>query len=146
MAELENRAENKPEFKIVTGEKEDTVIVLLIGQVRSQEVPQLDELQTFLLEKTQPTIIISFRDVTQFMPAAHGPFARIQAALRKAGKLITICSFRPEIKGILLQSGVIRESEMFNNIPDAWQALRVRLNDVASKPQKAAAPAEKKAA
>jgi anti-anti-sigma regulatory factor len=118
---------NNTEFKIVTGEKDDTVIVLLFGQIRSQEVQELEKMQNFLVEKPQPTVIISFRDVNQFLPGAHGTFARIQTALRKAGKLITLCSFKPEVKNMLLQAGVIRESEMFNNIPDAWQALKVRL-------------------
>jgi anti-anti-sigma regulatory factor len=139
-------ATTNTEFKIVTGEKDDTVIVLLFGQIRSQEVQELEKMQNFLIEKTQPTVIISFRDVVQFMPGAHPSFARIQTALRKAGKLITLCSFRPEIKSMLLQAGVVRESEMFNNIPEAWQALKVRLNDGVQKLEAAVEKAEKKAA
>lgn len=121
------------EFKIVTGEKDNTIIVLLLGQIRSQEVPELEGLLTLLVEKPQPSVIISFRDVTQFLPGAHSTWAKVQSGLRKSGKLLTVCSFRPEIKNLLLQAGVIRESEIFNNIPDCWQALKVRLSDVVSK-------------
>jgi hypothetical protein len=121
------------EFKIVTGEKDNTIIVLLLGQIRSQEVPELEGLLNFIVEKPQPSVIISFRDVTQFLPGAHSTWTKVQSGVRKSGKLLTVCSFRPEIKNLLLQAGVIRESEIFNNIPDCWQALKVRLSDVISK-------------
>ena len=128
------------DFKIVTGEKEDIMIVLFIGQIRSQEVAELETLLATLIEKPQTSIIISFRDVTQFLPAAHGAFTKIQTSLRKAGKLLALASFRPEIKAALLQAGVLRESEIFNNIPESWQAIKVKLQDseVVSSTKKAA--------
>lgn len=117
------------DFKIVTGEKEDIVIVLFIGQIRSQEVEELENLLVTLIEKPQPSIIFSFRDVTQFLPAAQSVFARIQTSLRKAGKLLALSSIKPDIKAALIQAGVLRESEVFNNIPESWQALKVKLQD-----------------
>jgi anti-anti-sigma regulatory factor len=117
------------DFKIVTGEKENIIIILFIGQIRSQEVSDLEQLLVALIEKPQTSIILSFRDVTQFMPGAHGAFARIQTSLRKAGKLLAMASLKPEIKSALLSAGVLRESEVFNNIPESWQALKVRLQD-----------------
>jgi anti-anti-sigma factor len=122
------------DFEIVTGEKEDILIVLFIGQIRAQEVSELEGLLSMLIEKTQTSIIISFRDVTQFLPAAHGAFTRIQTSLRKAGKLLALASFRPEIKSMLLQAGVLRESEIFNNIPESWQAIKVKLQESQSAP------------
>jgi len=132
------------EFKVITGEKDDTIIVLLLGQIRSQEIPKLEELEKFLLEKPLHSVIISFRDVAQFLPATHATWAKVQETLRKAGKLITLCSFKPDIKAKLIQAGIIMESETFNNIPDSWKALKTRLND----PQASATAevSEKKAA
>jgi len=145
---MANNSNGEPAFKVVTGEKEDTIIVLFLGQARSQEIPELEELMGFLLEKPQPSVIFSFRDVVSFLPGAHSSFAKIQSSLRKAGKLLALCSFKPEIKNALLLAGVIRESEIFNNIPECWQALRVRLHESEAKaPEGAAlAAAEKKAA
>src|SRR4051812_19623269 len=96
---------NNPEqeFKVVTGEKDNTIIVLLLGQIRSQETPELDKLMNLLLEKPQTSVIISFRDVSQILPGAHSSWAKIQSALRKSGKLLAICSLRPDTKIALLQ-------------------------------------------
>ena len=130
------------EFKIVSGEKEDTVIILFLGQIRSQEVPELETLMNTLVEKPQPSVIFSFRDVTQILPGAHATIAKLLSSLRKAGKLLALCSIKPEIKISLLQAGVVRESEIFNNIPEGWQSLRVRIHDAAAKdavPEKKAA-------
>jgi len=124
-----NKANEDNEFKIVSGEKDNTVIILFLGQIRSQEVPELESLLNVLAEKSQPTIIFSFRDVTQLLPGAHSTLAKMQATLRKAGKLLALCSIKPEIKTALLQAGVLRESEIFNNIPEGWQALKVRLRE-----------------
>ncbi len=122
------------EFKFVTGEKENTIIILLFGQVRSQEVSELESLANFIVEKPQTSVIFSFRDITQFLPGAHSAWTKLQTSVRKSGKLLTVCSLRPELKSALLQAGVLRDSELFNNIPDCWQALKVRSQELLAKP------------
>jgi anti-anti-sigma regulatory factor len=95
------------EFKYITGEKDQLLIILFYGQIRSQEAQiLLEEVLTYIQSRSQKIVIFNFRDVTGFMPGAHAAFARVQATVRKEGKVLGLCSFRPEVKMALLQGGV----------------------------------------
>ncbi len=116
-------------LNIVTGEKDDTIVVLFIGQIRTQEAKDLEELAASILDKPQTCVLMSFRDTTQFLPGAHRTFVQIQTSLRKAGKAIAMTGFRPDIKTALLQGAIVRDSEIFNNIPEARKALKERVQE-----------------
>lgn len=114
-------------FKYVLGEKDDLLLVLFCGKIGAKEVPVLEECEGLIKEKPQPIVIISFRDLNALNPGSHATIARFQKTIRDEGKILGLCSIRPEIKTLLLSSGIIRENEIFNNIPEAWKALTVKL-------------------
>ncbi len=122
------------EFAYIFGEKDELLIVLLQGKIMSKDIATLEKCASEISEKSQKIVLFSFRDVPTFIPGAHSAFAKIQKQIRDAGKLMASCSMRPEIKIILLQSGIVRDAEMFNNIPEAWQKLKAKLE---SNPPKA---------
>jgi anti-anti-sigma regulatory factor len=115
-------------FTYIFGEKDDLLLVLLQGELRAQDISTLEQIEAEIKEKPHKIVLFFFRDLSVFIPAVHAPFVKIQKALRDMGKLIGICSLRPEIKLILLQSGIIRESEVFSNIPEGWNKLSLRSN------------------
>ena len=115
------------DFKYVLGEKEDVVILMLYGKIGSREIPILEECEKELKSKSQKIIILNFHDVAVFMPAAHTFFAKFQKTFRDSGRLFGLCSLRPDIKSSLLLAGIIRESELYSNIPDGWKALNSKL-------------------
>jgi anti-anti-sigma regulatory factor len=111
------------DFKFVLGEKEDVLLVLFYGKITGREVPELEKCLNELKVKTQPIVLMNFRDVDLFLPGAHTFFALFQKTLRGQGKLLGISSLKPDVKTSLVQAGIVREAEIFNNIPDAWKAL-----------------------
>ena len=111
------------DFTYFFGEKDDLLLVLFQGKILSKDVPALEECETRILEKPQKIVLFFFRDVSVFFPGTHPTFTKMQKSIREKGKLIGICSLKPDIKAVLLQAGIIRESEIFNNIPSAWQKL-----------------------
>ena len=115
------------EFTYILGEKEDLLLVLFQGKFSHEAEPVLEKLDLEIQDKPQSIVLFVFRDVSGFMPGPHVNFAKTQKAIRDAGKLVGICSLKPEVRNILLKRGVVRESEIFNNIPDAWKSLRFKL-------------------
>jgi anti-anti-sigma regulatory factor len=119
-------------FKYVLGEKDDLLLILLCGKIGAKEVPILEECELTSKDKPQPIVIISFRDLDSLNPGAHSAIAKFQKTIRDSGKILGLCSIKPEVKTLLLSSGIIRESEIFNNIPDAWKALTLKLQKEAA--------------
>jgi hypothetical protein len=44
--------------------------------------------------------------------------------------LIGLCGMKPDLKSSMILAGIVRENELFNNIPDAWSALSKKIADV----------------
>ena len=115
--------ENEVTFKYVFGEKDSLLLVILTGRVTGRETPLFEAFAEELCTKSQPIVLLNFRDIESFMPACFTQFAKLQKALREQKKLIGICSLKPEMKKSLLMAGIVRDAEVFNNIPDAWKKL-----------------------
>lgn len=118
--------ESGHEFDYMFGNKEDLLIVLLQGKIAAKDLPVVEQCESEILEKTEHVILFFFRDVASILPAAFPTLARMQKAIRDKGKVVGICSLKPEIKTALLQAGIIRESEVFNNIPEAVKKIKAR--------------------
>lgn len=126
-------------FRYVLGEKEELVLIVLYGRLSGRDIGTLEEIENILNQKSQPILLLNFHDVTSFMPAAHQCFAKFQKRMRDKGKLIGICGLRPDVKQSILQSGIVRENEIYNNIPDAWKALHYKAQSRAANAQTTAA-------
>lgn len=111
-------------FKYVFGEKDEVVIVLLYGSIGSREVSQLEKLEDELKSKTPPLVVFNFRDLSAFHPAGFSVFARIQKTIRDSKKTLGLCGLKPDVKRMLSSAGIIRELEVYNNVPEAWIAIR----------------------
>lgn len=114
---------NELNFNYVLGEKDTVLLVILTGKITGRETELLEAMTEEISKKTQPIVIFSLRDLESFMPGGFIQFAKLQKGLRDQKRLIGIASLRPEIKKTLLMAGIIRESEIFNNIPEAWKKL-----------------------
>ena len=119
--------DEKIDFKYVLGEKEGVQLILFYGRINARVVPVLEECEKELKDKPHKILILNFHDVANLAPAAHIFFTKFQKTVRDAGKLLGVCGLRPDVKTSLLLAGIIRESELYNNIPDAWKALNLKL-------------------
>lgn len=115
------------DFKYVIGEKDDAIIILFYGKIGSRELVELEKCKLEIQDRPNKIFIFNFRDVEQILPAVHQFLVKFQMQLRENGKVLGLCSFKPDVKFSLLSSGIIREPECFNNIPDAWKALTHKL-------------------
>src|ERR1700722_17466830 len=115
--------DEKTDFRFVLGESGCVQLILLYGKIKAQAVPVLEECEQKLRDMPFKILLLNFHDVAFVMPAAHVFLAKFQKTLRDGGKLVGICGLRPEVKTSLLLAGIIRETELFNNIPEAWKAL-----------------------
>jgi anti-anti-sigma regulatory factor len=64
-------------------------------------------------------VILYFRDVEAVSGDAIGIFTKMQIEIRGRSCELNICSLKPKIKEKLLNMGVIRVSELSNNLPEA---------------------------
>lgn len=125
----------RTDFRFVMGEKPELVVVLFYGKIAAREIEFLQDIEKQLKEKTQPIILLNLRDVAVLLPAAHQFLAKFQKGIRDNGKLLGICGLHPDIKTSLLLAGIVREVEIFNNIPDAWKTLSSKHQNNQSKKQ-----------
>ena len=116
------------EFKYVFGEKEELVIILFYGNLDAKAIPTLEKCGLELKEKTQPVVLLSFRELLSLKPPAHPDFAKFQKNIRDSNKRIGVCGFRPDVKELLVLKGIVRGGEIFNNVSEAWQALSQNKN------------------
>ena len=110
------------EFEYVIGEKEDVVIILFQGRIGGREAPSFETLAEELKGKSQTNLIFDFRNVSHILPATNAMFAKFLRSLRDANKVVAFSSLKPDFKNIMI-AGIIKKSEIFNNIPDAWKKL-----------------------
>src|SRR5690348_1119131 len=103
---------DKVDFKYVLGEKDDAMFILFYGKMGAKGATILETCQVELLskDKKHKVLILNFRDVTGFMPAAHSAFAKFQKAFRDKGAMVAICGMKPDIKSALLLAGIVREN------------------------------------
>ncbi len=114
------------DFNYVIGEKDDLIVILFYGRITSKELPVLHTCATKLEEKTQSIFLFNFRDVTAFHSGVHPFFVNFQKRLRETGKFIGVCGLQPEVRAVLMSAGIVRDSELYYNIPEAWKAVTRR--------------------
>ncbi|MEQ1875447.1 MAG: STAS domain-containing protein, partial [Bdellovibrionia bacterium] len=66
----------------------------------------------------------NFRDVPHFAAAAHPFLVEIQRDLRSQQRVFGLCGLRPEVRTTLTGAGIVRDGEIFNNVPVAWKRLK----------------------
>jgi anti-anti-sigma regulatory factor len=111
------------DFKYSIGEKEEVVIILFSGKVTEAELPVLEKCAAGLAEWHQRIVLFDFKGVTAFSSSVHPFLVNFQLKIRSLGKFFGICGLRPEVKSSLEMSGIIRASEVFFDISDAWRVL-----------------------
>jgi anti-anti-sigma regulatory factor len=67
-------------------------------------------------------VILYFRDVETVSGDGIGSLTKMQIEIRTRSCDLNICSLKPNIKEKLLNMGVIRVSELSNNLPEALTA------------------------
>lgn len=117
-------------FRYVLGEKDEVTVVLLYGKISGNEASQLEKLGEELKVKKPPIILMNFRDLSELAPSGYTVFTQLQKTLRNAKKLLGLCGLKPDVKMSLSSAGIIRLSEVYNNVPDAWGTISARIKRV----------------
>jgi len=121
-----NSESNGTGLQYVFGVKDELLLIVFSGKMTGRELPILEKFESEIQAKTQSIVLFSFKDVSSVMPAAHSTLTRVQKAIRDQGKVIGLCSLKVEYKKTLLMSGIIRESEIFNDPASALPELKAR--------------------
>jgi hypothetical protein len=111
------------ELSYSIGEKDDVIVVLFSGKIREQEIALLEKLPLELTEKAQPIIILDFKKVFVFQPEAYRALGQVLKTIRAANKIGGISDLHVDFKNTMLHAGILRESEVFRNVGDAWRNL-----------------------
>jgi anti-anti-sigma regulatory factor len=139
-------AEEAKAFRFEYGDRGDVIVARFHGRIGSREVPTLEQWEAEISDKQNYVVLFDLSDVESFMPGAHTYFVNFQNRLRKKGKLLGICGLNKEVRVSLMAAGIIRENELYDNLPSAWSALEPRVHELASSPSVSAAEKEKQAA
>ena len=109
-------------FNYFVSSKSIYMVVSLVGQLSDTAPDSLQPLQTEVRDNTTATVFIfNFRDLVEISGEAVPVLAQIQKDIRTKSGEVRLCGLRPELKAKLLAKGVIRTSEIFDNLQTAIQ-------------------------
>ncbi len=110
-------------FEYFVSTKGPFIVVSLLGRMNSKAVPMLNELMAELgLNGTATVLVFNLRDVSEIGGDALQVFAQIQKNARARPAELRLAGVKPELKTRLLTEGIIRTSELFDNLQAAIMA------------------------
>lgn len=118
------------DLQYVLGEKDDLLIVLFTGQMSSRAVSVIENCLLEVQKRQQKVVLFSFRDVKSVMPGVHVALTKLQKTVRDEKRILGLCFLTNEARASLIMAGIIRESEIYASVADAWRILQSQLQNV----------------
>lgn len=110
------------DFKYFVSSKGAFLVASLVGLLNDQHAELMQPLLTEVHDNTSALIFIfNFRDLGEIDGDAVSMLAQIQKDIRSKPAEVRLCGLRPELKAKLLNRGVIRTSEIYDNLQVAIQ-------------------------
>jgi len=111
-----------PSFNYFVSSKGIFMVISLIGPVNDRAVPVLQSLHSEIRDNSEASLFIfNFRDMLELSGDAVCLLAQIQKDIRCKPSEVRLCGLRPKLKNKLLSRGIIRTSEIFDNLQVAIQ-------------------------
>lgn len=131
---MENQDNIQSGFSYLIAEKNKLLAISLIGPLTLANQSQLDTCLNEVAKHEFLVAVINFRDVDIVDSYGTKFLAHLQKSLRKKSPEIGICGLNLGLRDRLSKEGVIRYSEIYNNMRDAL----VKLNSKKSLKKEAA--------
>ena len=110
-------------FEYFVSAKGPFIVISLLGRMNSKAVPKLNELIAELAQHTSGMVIVfNLRDVSEISGDSLQLFAQIQKEGRARPAELRLAGVKPELKTRLLTEGIIRTSEIYDNLQAAIMA------------------------
>jgi anti-anti-sigma regulatory factor len=110
------------EFKYFTATKGIYMVISLVGSMKGKRTDPLTELEHEIMMNSSATVFIfNFRDVEDISGEAIFFMAQVQKSIRARPAEVRLCGVKPNLKSKLLNQGLVRTSEMFDNMQTAVQ-------------------------
>jgi anti-anti-sigma regulatory factor len=113
----------KIELTYFISEKPPFAVITFVGAMVKATIQVLDDCERDLLSRTGTLWVVVFRDVTTLDLTALAPLAKLQKNARTKGAL-RLCSIRSELKKLLVEKAVIRDTETLDNLTEALDSLK----------------------
>ena len=111
-----------PNFEYFISQRTEVAVVTMVGTLSKDYADQIEECVK-AVEALEATIVIfNMRDVVSIRDVFVRSFARMQMSARRKGSM-KISGLRPDFRDYLSQHGLIRQTEMSNNLNDAITSI-----------------------
>ena len=105
------------------------LVIALMGPISRSNAPIFEKFLDELSQKQAHWVIINLRDVEKDVERPMFPvFARLQKLIRDKPAELKLCGVHPELRVVLEQAGILRATEVVNNLAMALQTLSPRSN------------------
>ncbi len=131
---MENQDSSQNGFSYLIAEKNGLLAISLIGPLTSPNQSQLNECIREVTNQEFLVAVVNFRDVDAVDGQGVQFLAHLQKTLRKKSPELGLCGLNLVLRDRLAKSGLIRFSEIYNNMRDAL----VKLNSKKSLKKEAA--------
>lgn len=112
------------EFQYLIAASPPFLVVSFVGQMNKDHLNKMEQCEREIFtHENLKYIILYFRDVPNVTMDAIPFLTSLQMKIRTSRQL-KICSLKPELKEKLNKLGVIRASELCNNLQEALQLLK----------------------
>ena len=114
---------SETQFNYFVSAKGIFMVISMIGAVNDKTPQGLTPLQRDIENNGQATVVIfNFRDLTDLSGDALQTLAQVQKDIRaRAGGEVRLCGLKPELRAKLLSRGIVRTSEIYDNLQVAIQ-------------------------
>ena len=116
-----------PCFQYFLADKKPILVITLVGRLNFVAVQALlnckADINKLSANSGVKFVVFYCRDVEAVTGDAIGVFTQIQIEIRARSWDLNICSLRPEIKEKLINMGVVRKSELSDNMREALLAF-----------------------
>jgi anti-anti-sigma regulatory factor len=122
--ETEKPLESPSSLQYFIAEKNAVMIISWIGEFSHETSGVIEKCREDVGNSTAKWVILNLRDLKPSMDKITVPiFARLQKTVREKPAILRLTSVHPELRGFLLQQGVLRPDELTNNLAEALRGI-----------------------
>lgn len=108
------------EFQYFVSARNALMVISLIGKMDHHSIEPLKELEREVLHCKKITVVIfNLRDIENISVDAIPFLAKFQRDIRNMPAEVRLCGIKPELKTKLLNQGVVRTVEIYDNLKTA---------------------------
>lgn len=115
---------NECDFNYYLSEKDEILIITLIGEMTESAIPKLKECIEEMKVKNPQFVAFNLHDINKIGIDGVRLFAHMQKLIREKPAKIRICFLETKIKERLIKEGIVREGEIVDNLGLALKSFK----------------------